>query len=82
MNAPILPGRQPSGKLSIRQQADLLRYIVACWAPSKDPVFGTSPVWLAEEQIEDLRAIAQTLDLFDRHGAGEHVRKQMQKVKR
>ena len=78
---PVLPGRQPSGKLSLRQQAELLRYIVASWAPGPDPQVVTSPVWLARMQIDDLDAIARTLELFDRHGAGEHVRKQLQKAK-
>lgn len=76
------PFRTDRPKPTLREQADLIRYIAESWKPPTDAKFGVSPVWLSEAQIEDLRAIRATLHLCDLHNVGEFLRREMAKGKR
>lgn len=77
-NLTPLPFRSDRPKPTLREQADLIRYLVDSYrAPS--PGFDVSPIWISQSQVEDLRAIMATIRLFEFHGAGEYVRRQIEK---
>ena len=76
------PVRGERPKPTLREQADLVRYITESWKPPTDARFGVAPVWLSPSEIEDLQAIRATLQLCDRFNVGEFLRREMAKGKR
>lgn len=73
------PFRSERPKPTLREQADLIRYITDCWKPPTEPHFGVAPVWLSPSEIEDLKAIRATLQMCDRFNVGEFLRREMAK---
>lgn len=78
---PGKPFRSTRSKPNLREQADLIRYLIDSYRPPKDGL-GVSPVWLSPSQIEDLQSLKATIDLFDLHDARGYVIRQIEKKRK
>lgn len=68
-------------KITLAEQAELADYLANMALRPGDKRFGAS-VYVHEEQIDDLRSIAQTLRLFDRFGGAEFLKRAMAEARR
>lgn len=69
--------------MSLGTQAAVLRHVADQWVkPAEGSRMIGSPVYLRQEDVDDLRTIAKTLDLMAHYGADGYVRAQADKAKK
>lgn len=68
--------------MTLQDQADAVDFLLRAWKEPPDPQFAVSPVWISQQDADDLRTIAKTLRILGAHGADEYVRAKVAREKK